>query len=114
MINKNLKNIRAKLRSACSSNNQSFENDNNNFNNLDLEKIKTLKINSDNIKTTEKSLDGEISFNITPDEDDIKRDLNKINNKRPLNKINKNIISNYGNPIPLDNKNNECIFYFIK
>lgn len=102
MINKNLKNIRAKLKSATSSNNQSIDNEYN----LDLDKAKLNKTNNENFKTTEKSLDGEISFNITPDEDDIKRDLNKINKQRISNKSSKNNSLNYGHNIPLDYKNN--------
>jgi hypothetical protein len=101
MLNKNLKNIRAKLKSASSSNNQSIDNEYNS----DLDKIKLNKANNDNIKTTEKSLDGEISFNITPDEDEIKRDLSKISKQKISNKTSKNSSLNYGNNIPIDYKN---------
>ncbi len=108
MNNKNLKSIRAKLKSACSSNNISIDNDNSS----DMDKIKYNKINNDNQKNNEKSLDGEISFNITPDEDDIKRDLHKINpNKRSTSKNPKSSNINYSN-IP-HSKHNECnLFHF--
>ena len=110
MINKNLKNIRAKLKSASSSINQSIDYEYNS----DIDKIKRSKDNNNNIKTTEKYLDGEISFNITPDEDDINRDLNKINKQKFTNKNPKNSYINYGNNIPIDYRDSECIIIINK
>lgn len=109
MINKNLKNIRAKLKSANTSNNQSIDNEYNS----DIDKTKLNKLNSNNLKSIEKSLDGEISFNITPDEDEIKRDLNRIDRQKNTNKNKQKNNINFGNNIPVDYKETECIFIYI-
>jgi len=110
MINKNIKNIRAKLRSASTSHNQSLDNEYNS----DSDRIKQKRTNNENIKTIEKSLDGEISFNITPEEDEIKKDLNKISKQRISNKTSKNSFLNNSNNIPIDYKNiGECNKIYI-
>ena len=118
---KNLKNIRAKIKNATASVNQSIDNEY--ISDADKNKKQdTEKSKNESIRyPTEKSMDNEISFNITPDEDDIKKDLNKIKISKSVDIIAKNNSNRYSKiknlnymNIPLDfNKYNESIFFYF-
>lgn len=94
MNNKNLKNFRMKvIKSGNNSNNNSSDNGYNS----DSEKFNKQKFKIDNtLKTIEKSLDNEISFNISEEDDKSSiytKNLDKIKSQKA--KSNNKLNSNY-------------------